>query len=85
MQPREVWVKPLMTKLLHFAPLFQTIDLLRGTLGGYPTPKYRKKYWQIPKYCVKNRLNTDTAFMIGHVYASVIPAAPSPPGLTPGY
>ena len=26
-----------------------------GDIGGYPAPKYRKKYWQIVKYCVKNR------------------------------
>ena len=39
-----------------------------GDVGGYPIPQYRKKYWQIPKYCVKNRPNTDTTVMIGHVY-----------------
>ena len=42
----------------------------RGTLGGgggYPTPQYRKKNCEIPKYRVQNRRITDTAFMIGHV------------------
>ena len=36
---------------------------MRGTLGRYPIPQYRKKNWQIPKYRVENRRNTDTAFM----------------------
>ena len=31
----------------------------------------RKKNWQIPKYCVKNRRNTDTAFIFGHAYLKV--------------
>ena len=32
-------------------------------------PQYRKKTdWQIPKYCVQNRRNTDTAFMTGQAY-----------------
>ena len=42
-------------------------------IGGYPIPQYRKKNWQIPKYRVKNRRNTDTAFMIGHVYLKLYP------------
>ena len=32
-----------------------------GDIGGYPIPQYRRKKWQIPKYRVENRLNTDTA------------------------
>ena len=39
----------------------------------YPIPQYRKKNWQIPKYRVKNRRNTDTAFMIGRVYLKLYP------------
>ena len=42
-------------------------------IGGYPIPQYRKKNWQIPKYRVKNRRNTDTAFMISHVYLKLYP------------
>ena len=42
-------------------------------IGGYPIPQYRKKNWQIPKYRVKNRRNSDTAFMIGHVYLKLYP------------
>ena len=45
-----------------------------GDFGGYPIPQYRKKYWQIPKYCVKNRPNTDTTVMIGHVYLKLYPS-----------
>ena len=40
---------------------------LRGT-------QYRKKNWQIPKYRVKNRRNTDTAFIFGHAYLKVYPS-----------
>ena len=39
----------------------------KGTLGGYLIPQYRKKKWQIPKYRVENRLNTDTAYF-NHIY-----------------
>ena len=39
---------------------------LEGDIRGYPIPQHRKKNWQIPKYRVGNRRNTDTAFMIGH-------------------
>ena len=42
--------------------------------GGYPIPQYRKKNRQIPKYRVKNRRNTDTAFVIGHVYLKLYPS-----------
>ena len=41
---------------------------------GYPIPQYRKKNWEIPKYRVKNRRNTDTAFVIGHVYSKLYPS-----------
>ena len=47
---------------------FCDIAFWRGILGGYSIPQYRKKNWQTPKYRVKNRRKTDTAFMIGHVY-----------------
>ena len=47
---------------------------MRGTLGRYPIPQYRKKNWQIPKYRVENRPNTDTAFMIGHAYLTLYPS-----------
>ena len=33
-----------------------------GGHWGYPIPQYRTKKWQIPKYRVANRLNTDTAY-----------------------
>ena len=36
--------------------------LEEGDIGGYPIPQYRTKKWQIPKYRVANRLNTDTAY-----------------------
>ena len=36
---------------------------VEGDIGGYPIPQYRKKKWQIPKYRVENRLNTDTAYI----------------------
>ena len=39
-----------------------------GDIGGYPVSQYRKKNWQIPKYRVENRRNTDTAIMIVHAY-----------------
>ena len=40
---------------------------VEGDIGGYPIPQYRKKKWQIPKYRVENRLNTDTAYF-NHIY-----------------
>ena len=43
----------------------------RGTLG---VPNTRKKNWQIPKNLVKNRPNTDTAFMICHAYLKLSPS-----------
>ena len=47
----------------------------RGTLG---VAKYhntvRKIAWQIPKYRVENRRNTDTASMIGHAYLMLYPS-----------
>ena len=48
--------------------------MLGGTLGGYPIPQYRKKNWQIPKYPVKNRRNTDTAIIFGHAYLKLYPS-----------
>ena len=45
-----------------------------GVVGGhweYQILQDRKKNWQIPKYCVKNRRNTDTAFIFGHAYLKV--------------
>ena len=47
----------------------------RGTLG---VAKYhntvRKIAWQITKYRVENRRNTDTASMIGHAYLMLYPS-----------
>ena len=43
------------------------LTLVEGGIGGYPIPQYRKKKWQIPKYRVENRLNTDTAYF-NHIY-----------------
>ena len=48
--------------------------LKEGDIEGYPIPQYRKKNWQIPKYRVENRPNTDTAFMIGHAYLTLYPS-----------
>ena len=48
--------------------------LAGGHWRGYPIPQYRKKNWQIPKYRVKNRRNTDTAFIFGHAYLKVYPS-----------
>ena len=39
------------------------VALKEGDIGEYPIPQYRKKKWQIPKYRVENRLNTDTAYI----------------------
>ena len=41
----------------------------------YPIPQYRKKNWHIPKYRVKNRRNTDTAFIFGIGYLPMSPLA----------
>lgn len=38
-----------------------------GDIGGYPIPQYRKKKWQIPKYCMENCQNTDTTYF-NHIY-----------------
>ena len=35
---------------------------IEGDIGGYPIPQYRTRKWQIPKYRVENRLNTDTTY-----------------------
>ena len=45
-----------------------------GGHWGYPIPQYRKKNWEIPKYRVKNRRNTDTAFIFGHAYLKLYPS-----------
>ena len=45
-----------------------SVLLYEGDIGRYPIPQCRKKNWQIPKYRVENRRNTDTAFMMGHAY-----------------
>ena len=42
-------------------------DRTEGDIGGYPIPQYRKKNWQIPKYLVENRRNTDTAMMCNNL------------------
>ena len=47
---------------------------LEGDIRGCPIPQHRKKNWQIPKYRVENRRNTDTAFMIGHDYSKLYPS-----------
>ena len=49
------------------------IILWRGGIEWYSIPQHRKKNWQIPKYRVENRRNTDTAFRIGHVYLNLYP------------
>ena len=41
---------------------------------GYPIPQYHKKNWEIPKYRVKNRRNTDTAFIFSHAYLKLYPS-----------
>ena len=45
----------------------KNLQVMEGDIGGYPIPQYRKKKWQIPKYRVENRLNTDTAYF-NHIY-----------------
>ena len=45
-----------------------------GDIGGYPIPQYRKKIFQIPKYRVENTRNTNTQFMIGHVFLKLYPS-----------
>ena len=46
--------------------------MLGETLGG---TQYRTKNWQIPKYRrVKNRRNTDTAFIFGLAYLKLYPS-----------
>ena len=42
-------------KTPSFRSPFSDYRPFEGDIGEYPTPKYRKKYWQIPKYCVKNQ------------------------------
>ena len=52
----------------------RTLTPPQGDIGGYPIPQYRKKNWQIMKYRVENRQNTDTIFMIGNAYLKFYPS-----------
>ena len=61
-------------KSTDFRPQSLSYPLVRGTLGGYPIPQYRTKNLLIPKYCVENLRNTDTAFMIGDAYLTLYPS-----------
>ena len=45
--------------------------MLEGTLGG---TQYRNTIGKIGKYRVKNRRNTDTAFIFGHAYLKLYPS-----------
>ena len=45
--------------------------MLEGTLGG---TQYRNIIGKIDKYRVKNRRNTDTAFIFGHAYLKLYPS-----------
>ena len=58
------------TDQIWFFRILQARPIKRGALGGYPIPQYRKKKWQLPKYRVESRLNTDTAYFnhIPHTY-----------------
>ena len=72
-----------MTKLLHFAPLFQTIDLLRGTSGG---TQHRNTVRNIGKY--RNTVSKIDKILILHLWSVTfmhqsIPAAPSRPPVWP--
>ena len=58
-------------QMYYFLPTFfktfvklvwNIIYKLKGDIGEYPIPQYRTKKWQIPKYHIANRLNTDTAY-----------------------
>ena len=52
----------------HFAAfILDSLNRSEGDIGGYPIPQYRKEKWQIPKYRVENRLNTDTVYF-NHIY-----------------
>ena len=57
------------SSIKHVARKFHVVVVQQqeGDIGGYPIPQYRKKKWQIPKYRVENRLNTDTAYF-NHIY-----------------
>ena len=50
-----------------------------GKFRGQPiyVQQYRKKKWQIPKYCVKNGRNT--AFMMGQAYLMLHPSTMTSP------
>ena len=45
-----------------------------GEIEGYPKSQYSKKNWQIPKYRVYNRPNTETAFMVSYAYLKLYPS-----------
>ena len=45
--------------------------MLEGTLGG---TQYRNTIGKIDKYRVKNRRNTDTAFIFDHAYFKLYPS-----------
>ena len=45
------------------------VPQVEGDIVGGGATQYRQKNWQIPKYRVKSRRNTDAAFMIGYIYA----------------
>ena len=72
---RAKYLVQLANHLAHVHPLdhiqrrqyLQEAKLQEGDIGGYPIPQYRKKKWQIPKYRVENRLNTDTAYF-NHIH-----------------
>ena len=63
--------------IFYMREIWENVFIRRGHCGGgggYPIPQYRKKNWQIPKYRVKNRRNTDTAFIFGHAYLKLYPS-----------
>ena len=55
----------------HMAATFNDFPGETYIIGGYPILQCRKKNWQIPKYRVENRRNTETVFMIGHAYVKL--------------
>ena len=51
---------------------------VEGHIRGYPIPQYRTKNWQIPKYRVENRPNTDChmlafIFLFGTIFKRLAP------------
>ena len=47
---------------------------MRGTLRGTQYRNTVRTVWQIPKYRVENRPNTNNAFMIGDAYFTLYPS-----------